>query len=541
MPHDLIKDDDAPNSSIAGNGRDAQGKSDADRILQAVSASQAVIQFTPDGTIVEANKNFLDGLGYTLGEIKGQHHRMFCDPDYAASAEYKAFWQDLQNGQFKSDVFKRRTKSGDDIYIQATYNPVKDESGRVVKVVKFAVDVTEQETKRRRAAAENERLAQMVDNMPINVMMADPETFEVTFANKTSINTLRTLENLLPIKADNLLGTCIDVFHKNPAHQRQMLANPDNLPHKAVIRIGDERLELNVTAIRDSQGRYVGPMVAWSVVTEQVNLAEKVADVVEQVAAAATELEATSTEMTKSAQSAETSAGAVAAATEEATANVQTMAGAAEELASSVNDIQTRVQSSSEIAGRAVTRAGETQTTISSLVETAKKIGEVVNLINSIAGQTNLLALNATIEAARAGEAGKGFAVVAAEVKALANQTAKATDEIAGQVEAIQNATTSAADAITGIQSIIEEINGAAGEIATAVEQQGSATQEIASNAAQAANGTNEVASNISTVATEVGSTGASAKDVLSASQELAKNANILQSDVNEFLQKLSA
>src|SRR5262249_15463735 len=157
--------------------------------------------------------------------------------------------------------------------------------------------------------------------------------------------------------------------------------------------------------------------------------------------------------------------------------NVQTVASAAEELNASIGEIGRQVTQSAQIAGKAVSEAERTQATVRSLADGAQKIGDVVKLINDIAGQTNLLALNATIEAARAGEAGKGFAVVASEVKSLATQTAKATEEIAAQIGAIQNATGDAVGAIDGIGKTIAELSHIATAIASAVEEQGAATR----------------------------------------------------------------
>jgi methyl-accepting chemotaxis protein len=173
------------------------------------------------------------------------------------------------------------------------------------------------------------------------------------------------------------------------------------------------------------------------------------------------------------------------------------------------------------------------------LAEAAQKIGDIVRLINDIAGQTNLLALNATIEAARAGEAGKGFAVVAAEVKSLANQTAKATDEIAAQITAIQGATQNAVGAIKGIGKTIAEINEIATGIASAVEEQGAATQEIARNVQQAAAGTQDVSSNIAGVTQAAGETGRSSAEVLAAAGDLSKHADVLRRQVDGFFQRI--
>ena len=177
-----------------------------------------------------------------------------------------------------------------------------------------------------------------------------------------------------------------------------------------------------------------------------------------------------------------------------AVARTGSVASAAEELSSSVVEISRQVQQSARMAGDAVSQARDTSFRVNELSKAASRIGDVVDLINTIAGQTNLLALNATIEAARAGEAGRGFAVVASEVKALAEQTAKATGEISQQIGGIQSATQDSVTAITEISDSIEKLSEISSAIAAAVEEQGAATQEIARNVQQAAQGTTKVA-----------------------------------------------
>ena len=394
-------------------------------------------------------------------------------------------------------------------------------------------------TEKVKADAEAARLTQMVDQMPINVMMADPnDNFKINYMNKTSTKTLHQIEKLLPVKADQVLGSSIDIFHKNPAHQRRMLSDPRNLPHSARIKLGEETLELNVAAITNKAGTYLGPMVSWSVITDQVNLAERVSTVVDAVAGAATELTATAQSMSATAEQTARQSTAVAAASEEASTNVQTVASAGEELSSSIAEIGRQVEQSTKTSARAVEEAKRTNDQVAGLASAASQIGEVVKLISDIAEQTNLLALNATIEAARAGEAGKGFAVVAAEVKSLATQTAKATEEISAKIGEMQSATGGSVEAIKAIAGTIGEISEISTAIAAAVEEQSAATKEISRNVQQAAKGTQEVNSNISGVTEGAGQTGVAAGQVLSAAEELSKQAATLRMEIDKFLGK---
>ncbi len=263
--------------------------------------------------------------------------------------------------------------------------------------------------------------------------------------------------------------------------------------------------------------------------------------VVEGVSSSATEMQATAQQMSATAEETTRQSASVAAASDEAAANVQTVAATAEELSASIAEIGRQVNQSAKIAANAVDEVETTNVTVQGLAEAAAKIGEVVELINNIAGQTNLLALNATIEAARAGEAGKGFAVVAGEVKNLANQTAKATEDISAQITAIQTETSDAVGAIERIRGVISEVNEIATTIATAVEQQGASTQEIARNVQQAARGTQDVNQNIESVSRAASETGSAAGQVLGASQEMARQAEGLRGEVEKFLSEVRA
>jgi methyl-accepting chemotaxis protein len=266
-----------------------------------------------------------------------------------------------------------------------------------------------------------------------------------------------------------------------------------------------------------------------------------IGEVVGTVSSASTELEASASTLTNTAQRGQQLATVVAAASEEASTNVQAVASASEELSSSITEISRRVQDSARMAAEAVEQASRTNERVNELSQAAARIGDVVELINTIAGQTNLLALNATIEAARAGEAGRGFAVVASEVKALAEQTAKATGEIGAQVSGIQAATQESVSAIQEIGGTIERLSEVSAAIAAAIEEQGAATQEISRNVQQASVGTQEVSTNITDVQRGAIETGEASVEVLSAAKSLANDSTRLKVEVAQFLESVRA
>jgi methyl-accepting chemotaxis protein len=266
-----------------------------------------------------------------------------------------------------------------------------------------------------------------------------------------------------------------------------------------------------------------------------------VGEIVDTVSSASTELEASANTLMATAVRSQELTTMVAAASEEASTNVQSVASATEEMTLSVNEISRQVQDSARMANDAVDQARKTNDRVSELSKAAARIGDVVVLINTIAGQTNLLALNATIEAARAGEAGRGFAVVASEVKALAEQTAKATGEIGQQITGIQAATRESVDAIREISGTIEKLSEISSIIAAAVEEQGAATQEISRNVQQAAKGTMQVSSNITDVQRGVSEADSASSQVLSAAQSLSGGSNRLKLEVGKFLNSVRA
>jgi len=259
------------------------------------------------------------------------------------------------------------------------------------------------------------------------------------------------------------------------------------------------------------------------------------------LASASRQLETLAQNMTHSVSATTQQSGVVAHAAEAASAGVSTVSAAAEELTASIGEIGRQVTQSARMTDRAVSEARHTDDVVRALAEGAGKIGQVVDLITSIAGQTNLLALNATIEAARAGEAGRGFAVVASEVKSLAQQTGRATEEIGAQIGQVQQATAQAVDAIRAITGIIEEVAGIATSIAAAVEQQSAATAEIARNVQQMSSNTQLVTSNIAEVSRAVSETGSAASEVLKAAGDLSRQSGSLTAEVSHFASELRA
>ncbi|OAN52456.1 hypothetical protein A6A05_10770 [Magnetospirillum moscoviense] len=264
-----------------------------------------------------------------------------------------------------------------------------------------------------------------------------------------------------------------------------------------------------------------------------------VGKVVQTVTGAVTELQASASQMAATATETSHQATTVAASAQQASANVQTVASATEELAASINEISHQVERSLQVAAKADEEARHTTAMVENLSTAVGKIGQIVQLINAIAGQTNMLALNATIEAARAGDAGKGFAVVAGEVKGLASQTAKATEEITAHIHAVQQGTQEAVKAIDSISKVIREVNEISTTVASAVQEQTAATDEIARNVEQAASGTQEVSANIGSVEQAANDTGGAAEQIRMSASELSEQAEYLQGEVKRFLDQV--
>lgn len=504
---------------MSGNNSEHRNESFFKSFYENVSENFAVIEFSTDGTILSANSNFCTALEYDQSEIIGKHHSIFVEPDYTNTPEYKNFWLSIAAGNTFTDEFKRVTKSGKDIWIQASYCPIKDTKGAIVGAAKVAFDITQMKF--------NAQLKQMIDLAPINMMLSTPEG-KLIYMNENSATTLRTIENDLPDKVENLVGNSIDWFHKNPDRVRKIFSNPANLPHNAIIEVGNEKLNLLVSPIYDRNNNYIGPMVTWSIVTQKLRLITDLTEASGQLAAASEELLSVANSMSANAEETSAQSNTASAASEQVSSGIQTVATNMEEMTASIREITKNTNESSSKSNEAMNMAADANKVIQALGESSLDIGNVIKVITSIAQQTNLLALNATIEAARAGEAGKGFAVVANEVKELAKQTATATEDISRKIEAIQNDSQSAVTSIGSVSEAISQVNGIAGNIASAMEEQAATTNEVARVVTQSTQGVQQITENIQQVSIAAEQTGKGTIDMQSAAKNLSQIANSL-------------
>ncbi len=502
-------------------------RQNAKGILNAIDQAYAYIEFTPEGQILTANQNFLDTLGYAAADIVGQHHRIFCESAFTSSPEYAAMWRDLKQGESKSGVFKRLTKAGREVYIQAVYAPVKDEVGRVAKIVKIATDITADKVRE----INNDR---QIEQANLNQAVAE-------FAADGTIQQAN--DNFISVTGYSLseiVGKHHSLFVEpteaaSPAYQRlweDLRAGKFQTAEYKFIGRGGKVVWLQATYNPrfDVTGKvsqvviFANDITARKAAEERLHVTmEKVGHNSQTLAASAEELSATAQTMSANSEETATQAGVASSAAEQVSNNVSMVATAAEQMSSTVKEIAKSAADAARVGTAAVKVAADTNSTVTKLGSSSVEIGEVIKVITSIAQQTNLLALNATIEAARAGEAGKGFAVVANEVKELAKQTAAATEDISAKIEAIQGDAEGAVSAIGEISQIIAQINDIQNTIASAVEEQSATTNEIARNANEAARGATEITRNITSVSQAAQSTSEGASNTLVASTELAR------------------
>jgi methyl-accepting chemotaxis protein len=486
----------------------------------------ATIEFGMDGTIVTANANFLDVMGYSLPEVQGRHHSMFVEESVRNSPSYREFWSRLQRGEYQAAEFKRIAKGGKEVWIQASYNPIFDRTGRPVKVIKFATDVTPQ--KMARVEFEGQIAA-------ISKVMAVIE-FQLDGTILTAnANFLNAMGYTLPEVQGRNHSMFVEESFRTSSEYKEFWRRLNNGQYQSAEykRVGKNGKEVWIQAsynpILDMNGRPFKVIKYATDITKRIEVEREIAHNASALSSAAEELTAVSHQMAGGAEETATQANVVSAASEQVSSNIATVATSAEEMRASIREIAKSANEAAGVAKQAVQVAHTTNNTVNKLGESSKEIGNVVKVITSIAQQTNLLALNATIEAARAGEAGKGFAVVAHEVKELARQTAKATEEIGQKIEAIQADTKGAVQAIGEIGTVINQINAISNTIASAVEEQTVTTQEISRNVTEAAKGASEIARNISGVAQAARATTQGAEETQKAARDLSRMAGDLQ------------
>ncbi|MDO6425862.1 PAS domain-containing methyl-accepting chemotaxis protein [Thalassotalea sp. 1_MG-2023] len=405
----------------------------AKSVISAINDSIANIEFTPDGIVLDANDIFLEVIGYNKQDVIGQHHRMFCQPNYVNSAEYQHFWAQLKKGEAKFGHFERVAKNGDLLWLDATYFPVK-ENGAVTRIIKIANDITDD----KKALIAQSSITQALDKSL--AMIEFNPLGEIIHANRNFLQTLG--YNITEIKGGHHRMFCDDQFLRDNPNFWQELARGE---HKSgrFNRLDKKGhtvwIEATYNPIIDENGNVTKVIKFASDITARVEKSLQVANVAEAAKVTSEQTEqSANTANSKLEKSIETS-----------------------ELISS------QVQSSMESIGH--------------LNEQSKSITAIVSTISAIAEQTNLLALNAAIEAARAGEQGRGFAVVADEVRSLAARTSQSTNEINDVVKLNEQLTKDATD-------IMHQVEGTTRKSLTQVSEVSDVMQEIITRASNLTN-----------------------------------------------------
>ncbi|MBJ7418258.1 MAG: PAS domain-containing methyl-accepting chemotaxis protein [Niveispirillum sp.] len=483
---------------------------DAAEVLAALNLSQAVISFRPDGIILDANQNFLSVVGYSLAEVRGQHHSMFVEVAERNSVDYDAFWQALRNGEFQARQFKRIGKGGKVVWIEASYNPIRGANGRVVKVVKYATDITQK-------ALEHANLSG-----------------QVTAIGKSQAVIEFTVEGTILWANDNFLKAMGYTLDEIKGCHHSMFVEPaerdsdDYASFWKALRRGEYQarqfkrvgkggkpiwIEASYNPILDPSGKPVKVVKYATDITAQM---EMLADLKTLIDRNFGEIDQAVDHSTREATSASTAANQTSAA-------VQMMASSAEELAASIGEISQSMVQSRGATDSAVEVTGRADQAAHRLDEVARSMEGVVDVIRTIAGQINLLALNATIEAARAGDAGRGFAVVATEVKNLASQSANATKKISEEIAGVQSLSGDMVAALQEIRTAVGNVREYVSTTAAAVEEQSAVTRDMSSNMQTTASAVEKVTRNLTAINDSIGKVTSAVSTTKDAARVLAR------------------